>query len=50
MVEASTEYIEDPKGIIARNEAGKVIRMKLKVTIGYKGNNNSQGNFKNAQV
>lgn len=50
MIEASNEYIEDPKGIIARNDAGKVIRMKLKVTIGYKGSNNSQGNFKNIQA
>ena len=28
--------MEDPKGIIARNEQGRVIRMKLKVSLGFK--------------
>ena len=36
VIEASTDYMEDPKGIIARNEQGRVIRMKLKVSLGFK--------------
>ena len=37
VVELSNEYIEDPKGIIARNEQGKLIRMKLKIALSLKG-------------
>jgi len=36
-IEASGEYIEDPKNMIARNEQGRIIRMKLKVTLSYNG-------------
>ena len=36
-VEASGEYIEDPKNMVARNDQGKVVRMKMKVTLSFKG-------------
>jgi hypothetical protein len=36
-IEASSEYLEDPQNLIAKNEQGRVIRMKMKVTLSYKG-------------
>ena len=33
----SGEYIEDPKNMIARNELGKIPRMKLKISLSFKG-------------
>jgi hypothetical protein len=45
-IEASNEYIDDPKGIYARNEKGKVIRMSMKITLNYK-NTSSVGAYKN---
>ena len=37
VVESSGEYIEDPRGIIARDANGRVIRMKLKIALSFKG-------------
>ena len=36
VIEASTEYIEDPQRLIARNDQGRVIRMKLKVSLSFR--------------
>lgn len=37
VLEATTEYIEDPKQLLARNPQGKLLRMKLKLSISNKG-------------
>ena len=53
-IEASSEYLEDPQNLIAKNEQGRVIRMKMKVTLSYKGSSNSGAEganiLKNVQV
>lgn len=36
VVEGAAEYVDDSEGALARNEKGKVIRMSMKVTLGYK--------------
>jgi hypothetical protein len=42
VIEASGDYIEDSKGVIARNEQGKVIRIKLKLSLSFKGGAGAQ--------
>lgn len=52
-IEASSEYLEDPKNLVAKNEQGRVIRMKMKVTISYKGSPSAADGaniLKNVQV
>lgn len=51
-IEGSTDYIEDPKGLIARNDQGRVIRMKMKISLGFKGlpGDTSGSLLKNVQV
>ena len=34
-IESCHEYIDDPQGIYARDEAGKIIRIKLKISLSY---------------
>ena len=46
-IEGASEYIDDPDGVYARNDKGKVIRMSMKVTLGYKASQASNGCFKN---
>ncbi len=36
-IEGSGEYVEDPTKKLARNEAGKLLRMKLKITLSFRG-------------
>lgn len=47
MLEATSEYIEDPKNILAKNELGKTLRMNMKLTLAYKGSQKEPGSFKN---
>lgn len=52
-IEASSEYLEDPQNLVAKNEQGRVIRMKMKVTISYKGSSSAIDGaniLKNVQV
>jgi hypothetical protein len=50
-LEASSEYIEDTKNMIAKNDNGQVLRQKLKIMLSYKaGNNPVSALFKNVQV
>jgi hypothetical protein len=51
MIEASNEYIDDPKKILARTDYGKILRMSLKITLGYKSSiQNGGGVYKNILV
>lgn len=51
VIEGSTEYIEDPKGEIARNQEGRVVRMKVKISLSFKGGiDASQSVLKNVQL
>lgn len=52
MVEAANEYIDDPKHLMARNDKGQVVRMKLKITLSYKPatSYSSVGIFKNTHI
>mgnify|MGYP001806490630 CR=1 FL=1 len=50
-IEATNEYIEDSKKILARNEVGKLTRLSLKITLGYKAGSYSVGGvYKNILV
>jgi hypothetical protein len=50
-IEATNEYIEDSKKILARNEVGKLVRLSLKITLGYKAGSYSAGGvYKNILV
>lgn len=50
-LEATNEYIEDPKHIIARNEMQQVLRAKLKISLSYQaGSNPISATFKFVQV
>ena len=35
MIEKTSEYVDDPEGVYARNESGQVIRLKLKISLSY---------------
>lgn len=48
MIELSGEYIEDPTHIMAKNDQGKFIRMKLKLSLSYRGA--AESVLKNIQV
>jgi hypothetical protein len=52
VIESSGEYMEDPKGILARDASGRLIRMKLKVSLSFKAiaGDNSGSILKNVQV
>jgi hypothetical protein len=47
VIEASTEYIEDPTRMIARNDQGKVIRMKMKVSLSFRAAGDDSSILKN---
>lgn len=50
-LEATGEYMEDPKNMIARNDLGQVLRQKVKITLSYQaGSNPVSALFKNVQV
>lgn len=49
-VEMSSEYVEDQKKEIKRNGKGQCVRMKMKISVGYKGILGSLGFFRNVQV
>jgi hypothetical protein len=44
-IEGSGEYVEDPTNKLARNEAGKLLRMKFKITLSFRGSHGSEGNI-----
>lgn len=50
VIEASTEYIEDPTRMIARNDQGKVIRMKMKVSLSFRAAGDDSSILKNIQL
>lgn len=49
-IEASTEYLEDPKNLIARNTQGRIIRLKLKLTLSFKSTEGGGTLLKNTQI
>eukprot|EP00347_Sterkiella_histriomuscorum_P008020 403346677 len=46
-VEATRDYIDDPKGVLAKNDKNLVLRMSLKITLGFKGSGGNKGCFRN---
>jgi hypothetical protein len=48
-IEATAEYMEDPKQMLARNDANRLYRIKTKITLAYKGTS-SDVSFKDVQV